>query len=65
MLRKEPAPVGVHAPVQRLVVEQLRGPFDGVDLGNLGSDDQPGDLEQLIRSDVSVADDGIGVGRIS
>jgi hypothetical protein len=43
----------------------LRGPFDGVDFRNLGRDDQPGDLEQLVWRDVSVADDVIGVDGIS
>jgi len=58
-------PVGVHADLQRLVVEQLRGPFDGVDLGNLGRDDQPGNFEQFVRRDVLVPDDRIEDGAIS
>ena len=35
-----------------------------MDFGNLGSDDQPGDFEQFVRRDVSVADDVIGIGGI-
>ncbi len=65
LLCKDPVPVGIHASVQWLVVEQLRGPFGGVNFGNLGSDDQPGDFEQLVRRDGCVADDGIGIGGIS
>ena len=33
---EQAGPVGVHAEVQRLVVEQLRRPLDGVDLRDLG-----------------------------
>ena len=70
---EEAGPVGVHAEVQRLVVEQLRRPLDGVDLGDLRGDHQPRDLEQLVGGHVAVADDlvgprgvaqpGVGVGR--
>lgn len=49
MLVKDALPVGVHAPVQGLVIEQLRGPFDRVDLGDLRRHDQPSDLEQFMR----------------
>ena len=62
---EQPAPVGVHAAVQRLVVEQLRRPLDGVDLGDLGGDHQPRHLEELVGRDVPVADDRVGLGRIA
>lgn len=65
MLVKDALPVGVHAPVQGLVIEQLRGPFDRVDLGDLRRHDQPSDLEQFMRGDISVANHAIGMGRIS
>ena len=46
--------------MQRLVVEELRGPFDGVDLGDLRRNDQACDLEQLVIADLAVGD---GLGR--
>ena len=54
------APVGVHAAIQRLVVEQLGGPFDGVDLRDLGGDHQARGLEQLVGRHVPVADHPAG-----
>ena len=60
---EEAGPVGVHAEVQRLVVEKLRRPLDGVDLGDLRRDDEPRDLEELVGRDVPVADDARRVGR--
>ena len=44
-------------PVERLVVEQLRRPFDRVDLGDLGGHHQPRDLEELVGRDSRVGDD--------
>ncbi len=53
---EQAGPVGVHAEIKRLVVEQLRGPLDGVDFGDLRRHDQAGDLEQLVVGDLAVAD---------
>ena len=36
VLVKQTRPIGIHSEVDRLVVKQLGGPLDGVDLGNLG-----------------------------
>ena len=36
---EQPVPVRIHSFVQRLVVQQLRGPFRGMNLRNFGSDD--------------------------
>ena len=49
-------PVGVHAEIERLVIEELRRPLDGVDLGDLGGDDQARDLEQLLVADLGPGD---------
>src|SRR4029077_12196533 len=38
---EQSAPVRVHAAIQWLVVEELRSPLGGVDLGDLGGHHQP------------------------
>ncbi len=55
-LVEQAEPVGVHPGKQWLVVEQLGGPFDGVDLGDLRRDDQACDLVQTFIADVPVSD---------
>ena len=47
---EQSAPVGVHAAIQRLVVEQLRGPLDGVDLGDLGGHHQAAPPRRVRRA---------------
>ena len=61
MLADQTAPVGVHGKVNRFIIEKLRGPFDGMDLGNFRRDNQPGDFKQLIRRDISIFNGGGGV----
>jgi hypothetical protein len=42
--------------VKRFVIEQLCGPFDGVDLGNFGRYDEAGNFEQLPRRNIAKHD---------
>src|SRR2546428_12321811 len=60
MAVKETVPIGVHTQIERLVVEQLCGPFRGVDLGDLRGDDEARDLEELVGADVLVAENLVG-----
>jgi hypothetical protein len=57
---EQAVPVAVHRLVQRLVVQQLRRPLDRVDLGDLGGDDEPRGLEELVAAHVAVADRASG-----
>ena len=52
---QQAVPVRVHAFIERLVIEQLRSPFGGVDLGDLGRDHQPRRFEQLIGRNILVS----------
>ena len=57
---EEAAPVRIRRTVQRLVVQQLRCPLGRVDLRDLGGDDEPCNLEELVRRHVTVSDHGVG-----
>ena len=58
-------PVGVHATEERLVVQQLRRPFDRVDLRDLGGNDQAAELVELIGRDIAIPHDGARLGGIA
>ena len=62
---EEPVPVAVHADVQRLVIEQLWSPFDGMDFRDLGGDDKTRCLEEFFGRDFGVSDCLFRVGRIA
>ena len=64
-LSEHPLPVPVHAHEQRLVVQQLRRPFDGVNLRDFGRDYQTCHLKELLGGDIPIADDPLRVCRIS
>src|SRR5439155_14364480 len=61
MLADQTAPVGVHRKVNWFIIKKLRGPFDGMDLGNFRRDNQPGDFEQFVRRDIFISNDGGGI----
>ena len=62
---EEPIPVCVHAAVQRLVIEELRGPLRRVNLGDFGGYDQPRRFEQLVRRHILVPDHLVGPGGVT
>ena len=65
VLVQHPLPVPVHAHEQRFVVQQLRRPFDGVNLRYFGRDYQTCHLKELLGGDIPIADDPLRVCRIS
>ena len=65
VLSEQPAPVRVHADIQRPAVEQLRRPFDRMNLGDFGRHDQARDLIQLLVRDFCITDRRIRACRIA
>ncbi len=65
LVLQQAGPVGVQREIKRLVVEDLRRPLDGVDLGDFSGYDQARDLEQFVGRDVLVRDDLIRLGWIA
>src|SRR4029453_17638455 len=62
---EQPRPIAIHRLVGRLIVEELRRPFDCVDLGDLYSDDKPSDFEQLVVGNPAIRNDFVRPFRIA
>ena len=65
LLPEKTLPVGFRRLVERLVVQQLRRPFGGVDLGDFGCHDEASDFEQFVRADLVIADRRIRSHRVA
>ena len=65
VVKEQALPIRIHGSAERLIVEQLCCPLDRMDLGNLGSDDEPRNFEQFVVADVLIADHSVWTIRVS